>query len=233
MQRSGDHSGKAISHSVDDEVVFASAPYNIGTFANDLYRISEGTDNVGSAKYNILSDKFFELAEQSATDESINDFVVIKHKGIADAPRMEAFASILENQKNVLLSQTGNSASEKDSRPIHPHSKHITHEFELTEFGSTYAYGNLARYSSEEVTTCVTNAHKQVLEECIYSGKIGTCLISSLVCGLYYGISPAGIKLEQQGAQKRAQEQAGTRKHYSIYGQVYYVENGKIVHVRN
>lgn len=191
MQNSDVRDSKAISSSAEDETVPTSAPYDIGTFANDLYRASEGMCSSGpSNKYDMVVDKFSKLAKQAASDESINDFVVIKHKGIADVPYVKGITSTLYNQKNSLLLKTDSFTPKKDSRPIHPHSKHITQELQIFQFGSAYAYGNLARYSHKEVSTCVTNAYKQISEECIHNSKIGTCLVSSLVCGLYYGISP-------------------------------------------
>jgi hypothetical protein len=220
MQNSDDRDSK---RSVKDEIASASAPYDMDTFANELHRTSKGMISFKSSDLNAFGNKLSKLAEIAASDELINDFVVTKHTGIVNVPFAESLSSMLKKMANSCVCQP----FETNARPIHPFDpRKVRYESQITGYGMGYVYGNFARYSCKEVSTCMNNAFQKISEECIYSGKASTCLISSLVCGLYYEIDSARIKYGKQQVEVQRGEQEKYKigeggKIYRAYGEQY------------
>jgi hypothetical protein len=220
MQKSDDRSAKGTSRSAKNEIASTSVPYDMSTFANDLYFMG----NSWRKDTTVFDAKFLKLSKVAASNEPVNDFFTIKRTGTANVVGVVNMFGMLESNKERLLRQVlyfkpeNNFGSEDEIN-----SGLIKKEMQIAHLGVAYAYGNLSKYSRKEVDTCVNDAFKKISEECIDSGKVDTCLVSSLVCGFYYGVNP-------DAAKSRPLNAVAQKRYYKTEdGKVYYMENEKTI----
>jgi hypothetical protein len=188
-----------------------STPYDVDNLAIDIYQAFEGNNMGRASKGNThLSSK---LSEIEASDESMNEFMVVKRINTKNVSQTKTLIELLKKYKDDILRRM-NLEPLTNVRPSHMFSpKNIYQQLEISlNSALVYAYVNLDRYSHEEVVTCINNAYATILDECSNSDKARTCLVSSLVCGMYYGVND-----KKQSKQKEM-------RYINVDGKLYCVE---------
>lgn len=180
-------SEETINRRTEDKTSFELNAHDANMFVIDMYNAFADLTNLERVNkgINIFPTK---LVNIEPSDRSIKDFMVIKIPTSKSLPYLEELDKTFESHKDKIFGNPSITVS-INSRP----SKYIIYRnmLDAIDFthGIIYTYANLARYSFREAVECLNNAQSKMSDECIKSGKVSHCFVTSSACGMYYGFN--------------------------------------------